>query len=190
MCRRTGHRWQQQGCHWWQTIYNCIGSLAFCQWAKNPDKEDQVKKVWCQIKMMPLRDDWEALQTWIDYNVNSTEAECTPSLTLSTIQSMIKEDVHFWHYCSEILVDFCHLPGEGNHSLHTHITTLVNKCKFTTKITKETISYAFTACCKVPWGDRLDLPTKSKYPELPVPPSSLQIPTPALWAIPASQGSG
>ena len=52
---------------------------------------------------------------------------------------MIKEDVHFWHYCDEILSDLYHLPDEGIHSLNTHITSLVNKCKFTTKETKETI---------------------------------------------------
>ena len=32
VCRTTGHRWQWQ--QWWETIHDCIGSLAFCQWTK------------------------------------------------------------------------------------------------------------------------------------------------------------
>ena len=75
-------------------------------------------------------DDLQALQILIDNKTIPFEAQHTPSLALNTIQSVIK-DVHFWHYCDEILSDLCQLPNEGIHSLNSHINFLVSKCKFT-----------------------------------------------------------
>ena len=101
----------------------------------NPDEEDQGKKGWHQIKMMFEGDDHQAPQTLIDNNAILPEAQHTPSLALNATQSMIKEDVYLlalpqWN-------SFRPLPDEGIHSLNTSITTLVNKCKFTTEETKE-----------------------------------------------------
>ena len=83
-------------------------------------------------------DDHQALQTLIDNNTISTEAQHTPSLALNATQSVIK-DVHFLNYSDEILSELCQLPDEGIHSLNTSITTLVKKCRFTNEETRETI---------------------------------------------------
>ena len=85
----------------------------------NPDEEDQGKKRWCQIKMMFEGDYCQALKTLIDNNTISPEAQHTLSLALNAIQSVIKEDVHFWHYHDEILSDLHQLPDEGIHFLST-----------------------------------------------------------------------
>ena len=105
----------------------------------NPDEEDQGKSGWHQIKMMFEGDVCQALQTLIDNNTILPEVQDTPSLTLNTIQSGIKEGVHFWYYCDEILSDLCQLQDEGIHSLNTHINTLINKCRFTHEENKESI---------------------------------------------------
>ena len=101
----------------------------------NPDEEDQGKRGWHQMKMLFEGDDCQALQTLIDNNTISAEAQCTPSLALNAIQSVIKEDIYFWNYHDKILSYFHQLPDEGIHSLNTHITTLVNKSKFTNEET-------------------------------------------------------
>ena len=64
----------------------------------DPDVEDQGKKGWRQIKMMFEDEDCTALQTLIDNQTISPEAQQTPSLALKAIQLVIKEDVHFWHH--------------------------------------------------------------------------------------------
>ena len=53
------------------------------------------------------------------------EAQWTPSLAVKAIQSIIREDVYFWHHRDELLSDLCQLPNEGIHALSTHIITLV-----------------------------------------------------------------
>ena len=83
--------------------------------------------------------DCQALQTLTDNNTISHGAQCTPTLALNTIQSVIKEDVHFWHYHNEILFDLCKLPDERIHSLSTRINFLVAKCRFSSEEIKETI---------------------------------------------------
>ena len=105
----------------------------------NPDEKDQAKRGWCEIKMMLEGDNCQALQTLINNNTISAEGQHTPTLALNAIQTVIKEDVHFWHYCDEILSELSQLPDEGIHSLNTCITTLVNKSKFTHEDTRETL---------------------------------------------------
>ena len=61
----------------------------------DPDEEDQGKKGWHQIKMMFKGDNCQALQTLIDNQTISPDAQWTPALALIAIQSVIKEDVHF-----------------------------------------------------------------------------------------------
>ena len=56
---------------------------------------------------------------------------------LKAIQSVIKEDVHFWHHREELLTDLQQLPNEGIHALSTHIITLVGKCRFPLQEVKE-----------------------------------------------------
>ena len=105
----------------------------------NLGEEDQGKKGWHQIRMMFEGDDCQALQTLIDNNTISTEVQHTPSLALNAIQSMIKQDVHFWHYCNEILSD-CPPAARLRYPFPQYpLNTLINKCKFTSEETKETI---------------------------------------------------
>ena len=61
----------------------------------DPDVEDQGKKGWRQIKMMFEDEDCLALQTLIDNQTISPDAQLTLSLMLKAIQLVIKEDVHF-----------------------------------------------------------------------------------------------
>ena len=77
----------------------------------NPDEEDQGKKGWHQMKMMFEGDDCQALQTLINNNTIMPEAQHTPALALNTIQSVIKEDVYFWHYHDKILSDLCEMKA-------------------------------------------------------------------------------
>ena len=71
----------------------------------DPNVEDQGKKGWRQIKMMFEDEDCLALQTLIDNQTITPAAQQTPSLVLKAIQSVIKEDVHFWHHQDELLTD-------------------------------------------------------------------------------------
>ena len=77
------------------------------------------------------------LQTLINNHTISPEAQQTPSIALKAIQSIIKEDVHFWHHMDELLSDLHQLPNEGIHILSTCITTLIGKCKFSSHKVKE-----------------------------------------------------
>ena len=61
----------------------------------NPDEEDQGKKGWCQIKMMFEGDNHQALPTLSKNNNISSEAQCTPTLALNMIQSVIKRRCQF-----------------------------------------------------------------------------------------------
>ena len=71
-----------------------------------------------------------ALQTLIDNQTITPAAQQTPSLVLQAIQSVIKEDVHFWHHRDELLTDLQQLSKEGIHALSTCIITIVGKCSF------------------------------------------------------------
>ena len=103
----------------------------------DPDVEDQGKKGWRQIKMMFEDEDHRALQTPIDNQTISPEAQQTHSPMLKAIQSVIKEDVHFWHHKDELLTDLQQLPNESIHTLSTHIVTLMGKCRFPLQEVKE-----------------------------------------------------
>ena len=74
------------------------------------------------------------------------------------------------------------LPDERIHPFNTYITSPVNKSRFTNKETRDTIKVMVKQhTCKAPWGKRLDPPTKSKNPQLPVLPSTL--PTATLSSL-------
>ena len=87
--------------------------------------------------MMFKDEDHLALQTLIDNQTISPDAQWTPSLALKAIQSVIKEDVHFWHHRDELLTDLQQLPDKGMHALLTCIITLMGKCKFPLQEVKE-----------------------------------------------------
>ena len=120
----------------WTSFYTM--ALDFLQVLDiDPDVEDQGKKGWHQIKMMPQGDECQALQTLIDNQNISPGAQWTPALASKVIQSVIKEDVHFWHYCDQLLSDLYQLPDEGIHSLFNRISILVGKCRFPSGEIKE-----------------------------------------------------
>ena len=89
----------------------------------DPEKEDENKKGWKQIKMM-------ALQTWIDNNTVTPEDQLTPICGLKAIQTIIKEEEHYWHYRDEIMSNIRQQPNEQIHTLNTRITMLLNNCRF------------------------------------------------------------
>ena len=103
----------------------------------DPNVEDQGKMGWRQIKMLFKDEVCQSLLTFINNHTVSPEAQQTPSLALKAIQSIIKEDVHFWHHRDELLSDLHRLHNEGIHPLSTCIITLVGKCKFQSQEIKE-----------------------------------------------------
>ena len=103
----------------------------------DPDVEDQNKCGWWQVKMMFEGEDCQAPQTLISNNTITSEAQRTPALALKAIQSVLKEDVHFWHHHDQILSDFLQLLGEGVHALSNRICTLITKCKFPSEEIRE-----------------------------------------------------
>ena len=54
-----------------------------------PDKEDESKHGWCQIKMMFQGKERQALQTLLENNHITPEDQLTPSHTLNVIQTSI-----------------------------------------------------------------------------------------------------
>ena len=87
--------------------------------------------------MMFEGEDCQALQTFIDNNTVTPEAPKTPAQALKAIQSIIKEDVHFWHHCNQLFSDFCQLPEEGVHTLSNRICAIITKWQFPSQEVKE-----------------------------------------------------
>ena len=84
-------------------------------------------------------EDHQALQTLTENETILPDAHWTPTLALKAIQSVIKEDVHFWHQRDQLLSDLCQLPEEGIYGLSKRINTLVSKYKFPNEEVKEII---------------------------------------------------
>ena len=123
----------------------------------DPEREDETKKGWKQIKMMFTGNDRQALQTLIDKNTITPADQLTPSCPLKAKQTAIKEDEHYWHYRDEILSSVRQQPNEQIHTLNTRITMLVNNCRFQDHQTTETIKIINpTTCHKISWSQRLD----------------------------------
>ena len=110
----------------------------------DPDKADEAKRGWCQIKMMLQGEDRLALQSLLDNNTITTEDQISPAHALKAIQTSVKEDEHFWHFRDKLLRDFRQEQQEGIHTLSNRITTLINNCKFTDS-SKETLKIILLA---------------------------------------------
>ena len=105
----------------------------------DPEEEDQQKREWKQIKMMFTGEDRQALQTLIDNNTITPTDQCTPTLALKAIQTVIKDGEHYWYYRDEVLSDIRQQPEEQVHTLNNRITTLINNCNFQDQQTTETL---------------------------------------------------
>ena len=125
--------------------------------------------------MMFEGEDCQALQTLIYNKTITPEALRTPALALRAIQSVIKEYVHFWHHCDQILSRSMTAPDEGVHALSNRICTIISKCQFPNKkvrkimkimVLQHTIKYheARDWICLLARPDCLDIP---------IPPGSL-----------------
>ena len=120
----------------WKSFYTRV--LDFLEALDiDPNVEDQGKRGCGQIKMMFEDVDCLALQTLIDNQTITPAAQQTPSLALKAIQSVMKEDVHFWHDRDELLTDLQQLPNKGIHALSTCITTIIGKCSFPSQEIKD-----------------------------------------------------
>ena len=84
-----------------------------------------------------MKGDCQALQTLTDNNTVTPEAQQTPVQALKAIQSVIKEDVHFWHHCDKLFSDLCQLPEEGVHALANRICATIAKCQFPSQEVKD-----------------------------------------------------
>ena len=119
-------------------------------------------------------EDHQALQTLINNQPISRHAQQTPPLGLKAIQSVIKEAVHFWHCCDQLLSDLCKLAEEGICTLSNSLNTLVSKCKFPREEVKEIIKVMVLQHA-VKYHDKgLDLLERPDHLNLPIPPGSLQ----------------
>ena len=87
--------------------------------------------------MMFEEEDYQVLQTLIDNNTVTPEVQQTPAQALKATQSIIKEDVHFWHHCNQLFSDLCQLPEEGVHALSYRICVTITKCQFSSQEVKE-----------------------------------------------------
>ena len=81
----------------------------------------------------------QALQTLIENKTILPDAKQTSTLALKAIQSVIREDLHFWYHRDQLLSDLCQLPEEGIYGLSNIINTLASKCKFPNEEVKEII---------------------------------------------------
>ena len=115
----------------WQAFYT--RALDFLEALDiDPEVAYQNKCGWRQIKMMFEGKDCQALQILIN-NTVTPEAQQTPVQALKAIQSIIKEDVHFWHHCDQLFQDLCQLPEEGVHPLSNRICATIAKCQFSSQ---------------------------------------------------------
>ena len=113
----------------WKLFYTC--AVNFLKALDiDPETEDRTKKGWRQIKIM-FEGENQALQTLLDNNTITTEDQCTPIPALNAIQTIIKDDEHFWHYHNEFISDLRKHLDEDTYALNTEITTLINNYKFT-----------------------------------------------------------
>ena len=87
--------------------------------------------------MMFEGEDHQAIHTLIDNNTVTPEAQETPVQALKAVQSVIKEDVHFWHHHVQLLSDFHQLPKEGVHALSNIICAIITKCQFPSQEVRE-----------------------------------------------------
>ena len=142
--RSTAHHWEAPKFSFnssnqaaeWQGFYT--RALDFLDALDiDPEASDQNKCGWRQIKMMFKGEDCQALQTLIDNNTVTPEAQQTPVLALRAIQSIIKEDVHFWHHHDQLFSDLCQLPEEGVHALSNRICATIAKCQFHSQEVKD-----------------------------------------------------
>ena len=125
-----------QGSEWKKFYTTAIDFLEALE--IDPEKEDETKWSWHQIKMMFQGEDRQALQTLLQNNAITSEDQLTPSHALNVIWTSVKEEEHFWHFRDEHLSDFRQEPSKGIHTPNTRITTLIINCKFTHSPTKET----------------------------------------------------
>ena len=142
--RSSAHRWEAPKFSFnspnqaaeWQAFYT--RALDFLEALDiDPEKADENKCGWRQIKMMFEGEDRHALQTLIDNKTVTSEAQQTPVQALQAIQTVIKEDVHFWHHRDQLLSDFCQLPEEGVHALGNRICTIIAKCQISSQEIKD-----------------------------------------------------
>ena len=82
----------------------------------DPEKEDQTKDGWRQIKMMFQGEYIQALQTLINNNTITPEDQLSPTHALKAIQSCIKDEEHFCHFSDEVMSDFHQQPNEQIHA--------------------------------------------------------------------------
>ena len=71
----------------------------------DPERQDENKHSWKQIKMMFQGDDRQTLQTIINNNTIIAEDQQTPTKALKAIQSCIKDEEHFWYFRDEVMSD-------------------------------------------------------------------------------------
>ena len=105
----------------------------------DPEKEDQHRTGWKQIKMMFSREDRQELQTLIDNNTITPADQCIPVQALKAIQTTIKAEEHYWQFRDDTLSNIRQQPEEQVHTLNNRITELVNNCHFQHQQTTETI---------------------------------------------------
>ena len=142
--RPTAHHWEAPKFSFnspnqaaeWQAFYT--RALDFLEALDiDPEVADQNKHRWRWIKMMFDGEDCQALQTLIDNNTVTPEAQQSPVQALKAIWSIIKEDVHFWHHRDQLFSDLYQLPEEGLHGLSNRICATIAKCQFSSQEVKE-----------------------------------------------------
>ena len=157
----------------WQAFYT--RALDFLEALDiDPEAAEQNKCGWRQIKMMFEGEDCQVLQTLIDNNTVTPEAQQTPAQALKAIQSIIKEDVHFWHHHDQLFSDLCQLSEEGVHALSNRICATIAKCQFSSQEVKEIMKIMVLQHAVKYHSQRLDTIAGPVYIDVLIPPSTLQ----------------
>ena len=146
MASSTTPQWEGPKCSFdvpdwateWKKFYTrAVGFLEAL--GIDPDKEDETKWGWHQIKMVFQGKHGQALQTLLENNTIASRDQLTPSHTLNVIQTSGKE--HFWHVRDELLSDFKQEPSEDIHTMNTKITTLINSASsITSSVHKDAVT--------------------------------------------------
>ena len=107
----------------WKQFYIC--TLDYLETLDiDPDKQDENKRGWHQIKMMFQGDDGQALQNFIDNNIIAPEDQLTSTSALKAIQSTLKEmNISGTSGMEIVLRNFRQEPNKGTHSLAIESST-------------------------------------------------------------------
>ena len=131
-------------------LYWDLGHQYRCPWPNNKGMETDKNYVYKWSR--------QVLETQVDNGTITSQIQETPKLILNLIQTTIKADKHFWHYCDELVSDLWLKPDEPIHSLqHMHNKTHQQLSIFQQQYKSNIQNDNLTTCSQIPQGQGLAL---------------------------------